>query len=247
MSEVCLIPARMASTRFPGKPLAKISGVPMILRVLERGSAVFGVDSTYVVTDDDAIEDVVRKAGYLVLRVDDDVVTGTDRIAVAASRMKGVSRFYNLQGDEPLVGIQDLINFRKASEEKFFDVTNAFIRDVDPERKQSRNAIKTVMNQDDFLMYASRAAIPFQLEEPTSSSSRLQVCMYSFTERALSWFLSCERGPLEKAENIEILRFVEHGMPVKMIETFEPSHPVDVPSDIHVVETILSQRNPAWA
>lgn len=234
----------MGSTRFPGKPLAEIAGVPMVLRVLEKGSAVFGIDSTYVVTDDDSIEEVVRKAGYLTVRVDDDVMTGTDRIAIAASRMKGVSRFYNLQGDEPLVGIQDLVSFRKASDENSFDVTNAFIYDFDPLRKQSRNAIKTVMNQDEFLMYASRSPIPYGPEEQTISASRLQVCMYSFTEEALRWFLNCERGPVETAENIEILRFVEHGMPVKMIQTFEPSHPVDVPADVDVVESILALRNP---
>lgn len=233
----------MGSTRFPGKPLAEISGVPMVLRVLEKGSAVFGIESTYVVTDDPLIEDVVRNAGYLAIRVDDEVLTGTDRIAIAASKMKGASRFYNLQGDEPLVSVKDLQAFREASKKASFEVSNAYIRDSDSARRLSANAIKMVMTQDDLLMYASRSAIPFKPEDQNRSMSRLQVCMYSFTENALNWFLHCERGPVESAENIEILRFVEHGIPVKMVEAFDPSHPVDVPSDVEIVERILDGRD----
>jgi 3-deoxy-manno-octulosonate cytidylyltransferase (CMP-KDO synthetase) len=67
--------------------------------------------------------------------------------------------------------------------------------------------------------------------------------MYSFTENALNWFLNCERGPVERAENIEILRFVEHGIPVEMVEVFDPSHPVDVPSDVEIVERVLDGRD----
>ena len=233
----------MGSTRFHGKPLAKISGVPMVLRVLEKGSAVFGIESTFVVTDDPLIENVVRNAGYLAIRVDDEVLTGTDRIAIAASKMKGASRFYNLQGDEPLVSVNDLQAFREASEKASFEVSNAYIRDYDSARRLSSNAIKMVMTQDDLLMYASRSAIPFKPEDQSLSMSRLQVCMYSFTENALSWFLNCTRGPVESAENIEILRFVEHGIPVKMVEVFDPSHSVDVPSDVEIVEGILAQND----
>lgn len=233
----------MGSTRFPGKPLAEISGVPMVLRVLEKGSAVFGIESTYVVTDDPLIEDVVRNAGYLAIRVDDEVLTGTDRIAIAASKMKGASRFYNLQGDEPLVSVNDLQAFREASKKASFEVSNAYIRNSDSARRISPNAIKMVMTQEDLLMYASRSAIPFEPEDQTRSVSRLQVCMYSFTENALNRFLNCERGPVESAENIEILRFVEHGTPVKMVEVFDPSHPVDVPSDVEIVERVLAGRD----
>jgi 3-deoxy-manno-octulosonate cytidylyltransferase (CMP-KDO synthetase) len=240
MTDVCLIPARIGSTRFPGKPLAEISGVPMVLRVMEKGSAVFGIESTYVVTDDSVIEEVVRNAGYLAIRVDDEVSTGTDRIAIAATRTRGATRFFNLQGDEPLVSVEELKAFRDESTSGPFEVTNAYIRNLDPARMQSPNAIKMVMTQEDLLLYASRSAIPFEPKDQNHSVSRLQVCMYSFTENALNWFLECERGPIESAENIEILRFVEHGIPVKMIETFEPSHPVDVPSDIETVERILA-------
>ena len=240
MREVCLIPARIGSTRFPRKPLALISGVPMIIRVAERASEVFGKEGTYVVTDSSEIEDLALSSGFSAVRVDEDVPTGTDRIARTVSLIQGVGRFYNLQGDEPLVSPADLQAFRLASSQLGAEVTNGFIAKSGDARKSSPNAIKLAINADSGLMYASRSPIPFG-----ASASNLQVCMYSFTPEALAWFAATERGPLERAENIEIMRFIENGRSVKMLETFSASHAVDVPADIAVVESILAlQSNP---
>ncbi len=237
----CLIPARIGSTRFPSKPLAIIAGKPMIVRVAQIVEKVFGLDATFVVTDSDEIAAVAGAAGIQSIMVRDDVATGTDRVALAAQLLPPSDRYFNVQGDEPILDVDDLRAFKIFSEENGAEVTNAYYEGGTPTRAQSSSAIKVVTNREGRLMFASRSPIPW-CNLTASPSYALQVCMYSFTSYALDAFLSFGRGPIEVAENIEILRFLENGFDVRMFSTSVDSHPVDHPADVKVVEDLILSR-----
>lgn len=243
MTEICLIPARLGSSRFPAKPLAPIMGKAMILHVLERCAQAFGIENTYAVTDSKEIVDVADAAGFRALVVEDDVATGTDRIAIAARQFPTASRFYNVQGDEPLVDPEELRRFRLFSQKSDSAVTNSFSECSDINRAKSENSIKMVISSDQSLMYASRSHIPFGGQSDECYSSYLQFCVYSFLPESLEWFLSTPRGPTEISENIEILRFLEHGKRVSMMQSFGETHAVDVPEDIAKVEALLTRSS----
>lgn len=244
LMDICLIPARIGSTRFPAKPLAMVAGVPMIERVAGIAAQVFGHENTFVATDSLAIAELVESAGFRSVMVEDDVPTGTDRISLAAAKLPRATRYFNLQGDEPVLDVEDLRSFRNFSIASGAEVTNAFLPSTNFERASSPNSIKLAISGQNRLIFASRARIPHGGSESDDSGFNLQVCMYSFSFEALTWYWSQPRGPLEIRENIEILRFIEAGISVEMFEASNDSHPVDVPDDVLVVEEILKRQKP---
>ena len=249
-----LIPARFASTRFPGKPLAPILGVSMIQRVFENCAKATHPDydfQTFVVTDDQRVEEHIRLFSSNVVRVDDDVISGTLRIEMAYSRYfknQVLDLIINVQGDEPLLESIDLVNLAKFHLEQSFDIGTlvkkqmGFVGDyLDP------NKVKVAMSErTGRAFYFSRASIPFKREpnlDPINDYSFLHIGVYSYKPQALLSFSTHKETRLENLEKLEQLRALEIGLSIGAFLTESLIVGVDRPEDIKKVEEVLNGRN----
>lgn len=241
MRRACLIPARIGSTRFPRKPLQEINGRPMIGHVACNALEAFGSGNVFVVTDNKEIEAVAIEVGARAIIVDQECHSGTDRIAIASLEIKGVDWIYNVQGDEPALEPLVMRKFVDRTEAGQESVTNAMKHERDVLRLESPNSIKIVTDRDKRLLFASRTPIPTGYNK---HGALTQVCIYGFRPEALEKYVAWGRreGSYEASENIEILRFLEQGEQVRMIQVETDSHPVDVPSDVAIVSGILKSR-----
>lgn len=232
-----MIPARWGSTRFPGKPLAEINGIPMINRVASNAVEAVGIENVVVVTDDERIENMVGKLGVEVVRVDQYCPSGTDRIASALSKYPDLDYVFNLQGDEPLISAADIAYFVDETLVSGGGITNGYFRTEAEDVFLSENRIKMMVSHTGRVVGASRLPVPSLSEEKT-----IQACIYGIPINSLKWFQSTEKldSSIEAKENIEILRFVEYGHQVWGIE-LSRSNPVDTPEDVKIVESMLSQ------
>lgn len=234
MKTLILIPARFASSRYPGKPLVDIAGKSLLRRVWERCIPVLGEEAVYVATDDQRIVDHCEEQGMRWVLTSDKCLTGTDRLAEAAQKLE--ADFYiNVQGDEPMVRPADISRVIEASAQFPGEVLNATC-DISSEPDfYSVNVPKVVMRPDGRLLYMSRAPIPGN-KKKTFVWGKKQVCIYGFPPESLKNFASSTgKTPLEEQEDIEILRFLEMGYDVRMIEVSGSSVAVDVPEDVERV------------
>lgn len=212
----------------------------MILWVAELAEKAVGKESVIVATENQKIADVVRSAGYQAVITTDDALTGTDRVAQAALQLTA-DIFINVQGDEPLVNPEDIIKIRDAKIAQHNDIINGFSWISGAENPHNVNLPKVVTNERDELVYMSRVALP-AYKDPANAPQRYkkQVCIYAFTMEELEAFRSFGRkSELEFSEDIEILRFLELGRTVRMVETRPGSLAVDVPDDVPLVEAAL--------
>lgn len=237
-----LIPARYESSRFPGKPLVKINGKEMIIRVIERATYKHEV---ITVVNNEKIADLIKEKGYKFLLVKDECKTGTDRISLALKKLNCNDEdiIINVQGDEPMVCswmIDKVIDIKKKYPNH---VVNAFSKINTLEDMKSKATIKIVVNKNNELLYASRSELPSEKGKSNLNKANKQVCIYAFNKIQLKKFTSTKRGPLEISEDIEILRFIENTLfPVKMVDLGNIQlHAVDYPSDIKKVESILNE------
>lgn len=235
-----IIPARYKSTRFPGKPLVILNGKPMIIWVAERAALAVGLDHVFIATDDKRISDVVSIAGFKVIMTDSELLTGTDRVAQASEKLD-YDIIVNLQGDEPMVNPNDII---KCVNEKIIYqdmVINGYTFISDLEQKESLNIPKVVMNEKEQLLYISRSLIPGS-KDPLNAPLNYykQVCIYAYSKVELLKFLNFGRkGLSENFEDIEILRFFELDIKIKMFSCSSGSLAVDTPEDVRIVEKAL--------
>lgn len=243
MRSCVIIPARFASSRFPGKPLVPLLGKPMILWVAELAAVAVGREHVYVATDDQRIAQVVKAAGFTPLITSGLALTGTDRLA-EASAMVDYDIYVNVQGDEPLVDpddIQRCIALKSAHPDM---VINGFCWIGDDEDPASVNLPKVIASENGIMVYMSRKPLP-GFKEPGNAPTRYmkQVCIYGFSRADLAAFVSFGRkSALERCEDIEILRFLELDRRVLMYECRPGSLAVDVPADVALVEQALESR-----
>lgn len=241
MSEACVvIPARYSSSRFPGKPLANICGKPMILWVAELAAVAVGHEHVYVATESPLIKNSVEASGFNVLMTSSECLTGTDRICEAA-KFLDYKIIVNVQGDEPILNPDDIINCINIKFNNMKSVVNGFTLISPSEDPKSPNIPKVVFNEKKHLVYMSRNVLPgFKSERNSPDNFYKQVCIYGFSHDDLSLFSSFGRkSTLESCEDIEILRFLEFPDPIIMFECSAGSIAVDVPSDIALVEDYL--------
>lgn len=241
MHAVVFIPARMKSSRFPAKPLAKINEKEMVLYVAEIGSRAVGQENTYVVTDHSEIADLVHQHGFKSLMTSDQALTGTDRLAEAANKVPA-DIYINLQGDEPLVNPEDILKvleYKKIHSDCVINCMTPLSPEEDP---NDVNIPKVAANENGDLLYMSRSPLPgFKDLSKRPEVVQKQVCIYAFNSLELKRFASFGRkSQLESSEDIEILRFLEMGIKVKMLEVEKASVAVDVPEDIQRVESLLN-------
>lgn len=240
MRSVVIIPARYGSSRYPGKPLVPLLGKPMILWVAELSARAVGAENVYVATEDRRIAEVVEAAGFQAVMTTDDALTGTDRLAQAAEQVEA-DLYINVQGDEPLADPADILKVRDAKLAHMDAIINGVSWVGEGEDPHSVNIPKVITNERDELVYMSRVALPgFKDAKCAPKRYRKQVCLYAFTREELTAFRAFGRkSALEQAEDIEILRFLELGKTIRMVETRPGSLAVDVPEDVARVEAAL--------
>ena len=244
MRTVAVIPARYASSRYPGKPLVPLLDKPMILWVAELAAEALGADNVYVATEDTRIAEVVEKAGFRTVMTSDQAPTGTDRLAEAAEKIDA-DLYINVQGDEPLVNPEDILKVRDAKTAHPTHVVNGYTWLSPEEEPANINIPKVATTESDQLVYMSRNPLPGHKEAKKAPEGyKKQVCIYAFTREELAAFAGFGRkSTLEASEDIEIIRFFDLGIPVLMVETGSGSLAVDVPEDVKPVEKALQRKH----
>ena len=237
-----VIPARYKSSRFEGKPLCIINGIPMIRRTYEQAKKSKLLDKIVVATEDKRIEEYCNSENIPVIMTSDKCLTGTDRIAEVAQK-EHYDLYINIQGDEPVIdsdSVDEIIKeYIKYGEE--YIAYNLYKVEDNLKEINSDTIIKTIVNIKEELMYMSRLPIPFN-KSNTPAQFKKQVCVYGFTKKALELFSTRNKTLNEQYEDIEILRFIDMGYKVKMKETFVDSIAVDIPDDIKKVENFLNKK-----
>ncbi len=251
MKVTAIIPARYASTRFPGKPLALINGTPMIQHVCQRVSRATTVDRVIVATDDERIVASVEGFGGEVMLTRTDHPTGTDRLAEVAAHIDS-ELIVNVQGDEPLIdprmvdqAVAPLVENRQIQ----MGTLASPIDEIDD--FHSPNVVKVVRRQDGMALYFSRAPIPWprdlNTDQLAAQLSRLGILrhigLYVYRRQLLLDYPSWPKTPLEDLENLEQLRALERGIGLYVAETEFSCHGVDTPADLKRVEKLLSAEN----
>jgi len=237
-----VIPARYKSTRFEGKPLCLIRGIPMIKRTYTQALKSNLLTNLVVATDSDIIKEYCEKENIPIVMTSTNCLTGTDRIAEVALS-EHYDLYVNIQGDEPVIdpiSIDEIVDEFQKYGDKYIAYNLYKIIDIEDEIK-SDTIIKTIVNEVDELMYMSRLGIPFN-KSIYKTIFKKQVCVYGFTKKALEVFSSRDKTLNEQFEDIEILRFLDMGYKVKMKETTVDSIAVDIPSDVKKVEEFLDRN-----
>ena len=236
-----VIPARYASTRFPGKPLADLGGKPMVVRVCER-AAKSGAAAVHVATDDKRIFDVVKAHGHRVVMTRAGHRSGTDRLAEAARKLKlkDGEIVVNVQGDEPLIAPQLIAQVaRILAARKKASVSTACHAIHEPSALDNPNVVKVVLDAEGYALYFSRARIPYPRE--TGAPCYRHAGIYGYRVGFLKKYARLKPAPLEKSEALEQLRVLWHGyrIAVAISETEIPPG-VDTPQDLEAVRRMIS-------
>jgi 3-deoxy-manno-octulosonate cytidylyltransferase (CMP-KDO synthetase) len=237
---VAVIPARYASTRLPGKPLAEIGGRPMIEHVYRRAEASAAVSRVIVATDDLRIATTVRAFGGNVRLTRADHQTGTDRLAEVASTLD-CDVVVNVQGDEPLLDPRAIAEAVAPFGDPSIPMTTLYRRISNPSELTDPNVVKLVLDRGGFALYFSRAPIPYA-RDPRGGWPPMyrHVGLYAYRRSALLVLATLEPTPLERAEGLEQLRALEHGIRIKAVETAYDSLGVDTPQDLEQVRRLLA-------
>jgi 3-deoxy-manno-octulosonate cytidylyltransferase (CMP-KDO synthetase) len=240
LQAVAVIPARFASTRFPGKPLADIDGHPMIEHVYRRASAASRVAYTIVATDDLRIATAVATFGGKVRLTRADHQSGTDRLAEVAETLD-CDIVVNVQGDEPLLDPRAIDEAIAPFADPAVSMTTLYRRIDNPADLSNPNVVKVVVDRGGFALYFSRAPIPFS-RDPRGGWPPLyrHIGLYAYRRSALLVLASLDPTPLERAEALEQLRALEHGIRIKAVETKYDSLGVDTPEDLEHVRRLLA-------
>ena len=241
MKIVGVIPARYQSSRFPGKPLLDLNGTPMIVRVANIVEKALGKKNTYIATDDKRIMDTVESYGFKAIMTSTDCITGTDRVYDFSKQIKA-DIYVNIQGDEPLLNYKDIQKIIVLKKKNIDYVINGMCSLGPEEDPHNINIPKVLVNKSNQLIYISRLAIPGYKNSHKISyiKYKKQVCIYAFTEKELNAYGNeIQKSAYENVEDIEILRFFDLSIPIKMMETSSQSMAIDVPEDVVKVESEL--------
>ena len=240
---IAMIPARYASSRFPGKMLALLGGKPVIVRTCEAAAGMGLFDEVYAVTDDERIRDAVTAAGIPCIMSRREHETGSDRIAEAVEGID-CDIVVNIQGDEPFtrreVIEQVLAPFSMEGGEAI-DLCTLKEEITSEEEIANPNNVKVITDASGFALYFSRCPIPYPRDPQGGARWWRHIGIYAFRKQALGMF---SRGPmrgLEATEKIECLRFLEYGRRIRVVETSGMRVSIDTPEDLALAEEILKK------
>lgn len=235
-----VIPARYNSSRFPGKPLVKINGIEMIRRTYERCKLSGHPKKNIIVaTDSNKISKFCKKNLIKVITTSSKCLTGTDRVAEVAKKTN-YKYYINLQGDEPIFNPADINCVIKNLKKYPKKIINGYSKIKDKKLFLSKNIPKVVFSKNKDLIYMSRLPIPTYALNKNNEVFR-QICIYAYSKKNLLKFSKKKKLNIENAEDIEILRFLELGIPVKMVKLSDKSISVDIPQDTKKVEKFLKK------
>ena len=240
-----IVPARLASTRFPHKLLFKVRGKPIILWTAERIRTVAPEFPLYFAVDDDALERCLSEAGFAAVRTRAEHPSGTDRLAEANATV-GAPAVINVQGDEPLV-TGEQIRALAAGLERDAAIATLAVPFVQPQDFANSNQVKVVRDREGYALYFSRSPLPFardtagQVDAPWLAQNRCyrHLGLYAYKADFLSAFSSLEPGLLEQVEKLEQLRAMEHGYRIHVGITDQTTIGIDTPEDIAEFEACL--------
>jgi len=234
-----IIPARMASTRFPGKPLALLCGKPLLQWTYERAKACDSLDHIVIATDNDEIYAMAKGFGADVVMTKVDHPTGTDRIAEAASHFPSAEHIINIQGDEPLIEPELVDSLAKIlQQDSSYDIVTA-ANEFGAEDVNDPNYVKVVLNQAGGALYFSRSVIPYRRKPVPDLANYRHKGIYGFQKASLEKFVSLPEGILEQAEQLEQLRALENGMTIHVTITEDTSIGLDAPEQVPLIESQL--------
>jgi len=237
---IVIIPARLESSRLPGKPLLDINGIPMIVWTYNQCVKVVDEKNIYVATDSIKIQKVCSCYKIKSILTSKKCLTGTDRVAEVAKKIK--ARIYiNLQGDEPVFNILDLKKLIKVGVKNPDKIINGYAEILEKEDFFNVNIPKVVFAKNSDLIYMSRSSIPFNKKKKFIKAYR-QICAYSIPHKYLKLFHSTKKSPLEMIEDIEIVRFLDLGIKVKMIKMSDKSISVDTRYDLKKVRKLIFKK-----
>lgn len=263
MSNAVIIPARYESTRFPGKPLAMISGKPMIEWVVNNACKSRLADRIIVATDSKTIFDFVSSInskvveGYLTVP---EHKCGTDRVCEVVRRIPDIQYVVNLQGDEPLMPpeyidkvLERLIDIvsRRTIKDPTFQMVSLAAPITSSEELHNPNVVKVVTDKDGYALYFSRATIPYirgqnsQLSAPSSQLGELyfkHIGIYAYDRETILKFSQLPESNLERLEQLEQLRALENGIKIKLEVVPKSYQAVDLPQDVKMVEELLASK-----
>lgn len=236
---VGVIPARFASTRLMGKPLANIGGKPMIQHTYEQAKKSKLLNDVIIAVDDSKVYDVCKAFKAHVQMTSKDCETGSDRIASIAEQMESAEIIVNIQGDEPFINPRMI---DEAIEPLLFDkkvnISTLAKKITTVEELQSKSIPKVVFDYDNYALYFSRSPIPFvrdgknNLERITQVDIYKHIGLYVYRRKSLLQFTQLQPTELEQAEKLEQLRMLENGMKIKIVPTEFESFSVDTPKDL---------------
>ncbi|HWB01752.1 MAG TPA: 3-deoxy-manno-octulosonate cytidylyltransferase [Verrucomicrobiales bacterium] len=237
MSCAVIIPARYASTRFPGKPLHVLAGKPLLQHVWERCRQCRNVERVLVATDDERIATAARRFGADVCMTSPDHHSGTDRIAEAARSMPDATHVINVQGDEPLISphLVDELAAKMHSDPQIGMITAVHAID-DELLLENPNIVKCVLSRDGRALYFSRSRIPHPRGRHQGLQCWRHMGIYGFRRDFLEQFVLWEPSPLEVTESLEQLRALENGASIHVVVTEHDSPGIDTPQQAQEME-----------
>jgi 3-deoxy-manno-octulosonate cytidylyltransferase (CMP-KDO synthetase) len=238
MKRVVVIPARYASTRLPGKPLAEIAGKPLIQWVYERASTSALRDDILIATDDDRIRDAALSFGASVVMTSPDCASGTDRVYEAV-RGRDADIIVNLQGDEPLIRGDMIDALFSVLEIESLEMATLCVPLTAKSEQGSPHAVKVVFDRGGFALYFSRSPIPF-FQRRSGMPVYKHIGIYGFSRSFLERFINLPKGQLEETESLEQLRALEAGYKIKVLVTDYDGISIDTPEDLEQARLKLS-------
>ena len=242
-----IIPARYASSRFPGKPLADIGGITMIERVYRQVKK--ELDQVYVATDDDRIYDTVQSFGGKAIMTSTEHRSGTDRVNEAYHAIDtDANIIINIQGDEPFVAPEQIATIKKCFDDpdtqiatlaRKYDAANGFEGLFDP------NKVKVIFDNNDFAIYFSRAILPYVRNYKWNEWLQhrdfyIHVGMYAYRSDVLDNVTKLPQSSLELAESLEQLRWLQNGYKIKVALTDAPTFGIDTPEDLEQAKKLFN-------
>ena len=246
MKFVGIIPARYASTRFPGKPLADILGQPMIQRVYERASQV--LDTVVVATDDQRIYDAVVQFGGRVVMTSENHKTGTDRCYEALTKLlETYDVVINIQGDEPFIAIDQieaLKNCFVSDQIQLATLVKPFDANTSIDELENPNTPKVILSQAGEAICFSRSVIPYlrgveKSQWAAAHTYYKHIGIYAYRTDILAQITKMTQTPIEKAESLEQLRWLENGLHIHVAITHSDNHSIDTPEDLQRVVALM--------
>jgi 3-deoxy-D-manno-octulosonate cytidylyltransferase len=231
MKVVALIPARYSASRFPGKLMQQLGNKTVIGHTVEATQATLLFDEVIVVTDSDEIEAEIKRIGAVCKRSTQVYESGTDRIAAIAKEME-VDLILNVQGDTPFIKKEPLAALIKEFTDTSVHVASLMQLIQNSKLVQEPSVVKVVTDLNNDALYFSRCPIPSNIEKTSTTTYYEHIGVYAFRKKALLDFTSWPVSTLEAIEKLEQLRYLEHGIKIRMVKTDYSSIAIDTPEDL---------------